>query len=305
MNELSTSLSPFSSGRWVSLATGLLKMFRSNRKYGKGNGDMLEQHTSHRAYFLRAALLEAMKWCEPPDQLVAGTFSDQYWLRAFSSSSSPVTEQHVRRFLAAYSLARQGQWNHKAVAARITVARNSFGSTTNPNVREFAQFLSRSVSRGEGKKRQQTSAASKFLFFMNPLSEVFVWDKLATVSIRFREWHRSGAVARPRTFGRPFASAKGQHDYLLYRDACGRALADERNCPDFVASVEKFRVFLRDVGGPMGSAPVVSSSFVERRYFDKLLWCEGMWIEASRTNVAEEAHRKSRHAEPGVGADSR
>jgi hypothetical protein len=248
---------------------------------------MIEQFAKQRSYFLRAALMEAMKWSEPPEQLVEGKRSDQFWLRAFSFPSGPVTARTVRNFLIAYRLVRQGQWNDQAIAARIENSRELDDSDIPKVVREFAGFLSTSVSRVRGGNRQQTSAGSKFAFFMKPLCEVYIWDQLATVSARFREWRRAGEGRRPRSFGRAYASANGEHDYALYRAACARSLAEERSCDDFVVAVDKFRAFLQDVGGPMGSEPIVSSSFVERRYLDKLMWFEGIWIKAWKKYKAD------------------
>jgi len=248
---------------------------------------MLEEFASQRAYFLRAALLEAKKWCEPPDQLVEGKRSDQFWLRAFSSNSEPVTSRNVREFLIAYRLVRQGDWKHQEIAEQIDHYRGSVDSDIEIVFRKFARFLSSSVSRAMGQNRQQTSAASKFLFFMRPSCDVYIWDQLATVAARFRDRLRAREVGRQRTFGGTYTSAKGEHDYAAYSAACASALEEERSRHDFVAAVEEFRDFLQFVGGPMGTEPILSSSFVERRYLDKVMWCEGIWLNTWKKYKAE------------------
>jgi hypothetical protein len=45
---------------------------------------VIAEFANQRAHCLRSALIEATKWCAPPQQLVEGKRSDQFWLRVFS-----------------------------------------------------------------------------------------------------------------------------------------------------------------------------------------------------------------------------
>jgi hypothetical protein len=249
---------------------------------------MIAHFAMQRASFLRCALIEATKWCPPPEWLVEGNRADQFWLQVFSGPSACVTAANVREFFIVYRLARQGQWNHQAVAERIMASRGPDGSDIREVIRALAGFLRNAVARGGERNRQQTSAGSKIGFFLRPLDSVHIWEKFAILSTRFRDWRRAGGRGRPARFDQIFRSASGDHDYALFWDSCAKALAEERTCPNFVAAVEEFRSFLRQAGGPMADQAIIASSFIERRLLDKLMWCEGRWVQDWRNNRGQE-----------------
>jgi hypothetical protein len=240
---------------------------------------MIPDYEKRRPCFLLQALDDAKKWCAAPDPRTGRPRSDQRWLRLFSSPSETVTPERVREFFVVYRLARQGRWDVQAVADLIMDLRERGGSAIQEIMSLLAERLRNSVTRGDKADRQQTSAASKIGFFMRPGDEVYIWDQFASRSARFRDWLRAGAGAKPPRFERPYASASGVHDYASYSASCAKALEEECLRGDFAESVQEFCAFLRRVGGPMADAGILASSFVERRFLDKLMFWEGRWVK--------------------------
>ncbi|MEX2172077.1 MAG: hypothetical protein WD851_22345, partial [Pirellulales bacterium] len=56
-------------------------------------------------------------------------------------------------------------------------------------------------------------------------------------------------------------------------------LDEERARKDFSTLVKEFRKYLTKTGGPMADSTFMrDTSFIERRVFDKLIFCEGEWL---------------------------
>ncbi len=239
---------------------------------------MIEHYKQRRPCFLLHALDDAKKSCRAPDKKIGRHRSDQYWLGLFSSSSETVTAENAHEFFKEYRLVRLGRWDYQAISEIIIQQLRPDGSDIQDRFRALAQRLRNMVTRQDKQNRQQTSAASKVLFFTRPCDEVYIWDQFASRSARFREWLRADGGANPRRFGHLYSSG-GEHDYGSYCASCCEILAEERTRNDFSAAIEEFRAFLRRVGGLMADPETQASSFVERHFLDKLMMCEGRWVK--------------------------
>lgn len=121
---------------------------------------------------------------------------------------------------------------------------------------------------------RQTSAASKIanLSFLD--AEVYIWDSLATRSVRLRE---RLAGLRPEVFVRG-----GEHRYGVYHAACRRAYEREMEQDDFLEKAQLVMDRVRTIDGPLAD-PAVGNSFFYRRLLDKLMFHEGAMLrEAGR-----------------------
>jgi hypothetical protein len=247
---------------------------------------LAEQYEERRAQLLSDALDDAKKWCVPPEQRVSGKCSDQFWLRLFSSTTEKLTVDHVHRFLVGFQLTICVQWDKDRVASLIQEFRAQNFSDVRIAIAELARALTDCIrSRNKGR---QTSAASKIAFFAKPQKEVFIWDKYASRSARFRQWSRTGEGAK--LIGSLYKLRNGEHDYESYRDSCAATLDEERSNRDFLQSVEEFRAYLNRIGGPIGDGTIMhGSSFVERRFLDKLMFWEGSWLKTAMKKKQGEA----------------
>ena len=98
-------------------------------------------------------------------------------------------------------------------------------------------------------------------------------------SSRFRDWERAGGRDNPGRFNRLRTVGK-VHDYTSYCASCAAALTEERSRPDFREAIKEFENYLQRVGGPMADTKAVrESSFIERRFLDKLMFWEGDYLE--------------------------
>ena len=239
---------------------------------------MIEHYKQRRPCFLLHALDDAKKSCRAPDKKIGRHRSDQYWLGLFSSSSETVTAENAHEFFKEYRLVRLGAGIIKQSRKSSSSNSDRMVPTSRIGSARLAQRLRNMVTRQDKQNRQQTSAASKVLFFTRPCDEVYIWDQFASRSAQFREWLRADGGANPRRFGHLYSSG-GEHDYGLYCASCCEILAEERTRNDFSAAIEEFRAFLRRVGGLMADPETQASSFVERHFLDKLMMCEGRWVK--------------------------
>jgi putative zinc finger/helix-turn-helix YgiT family protein len=223
----------------------------------KQGGTMTEQFREQRPSFLRQALKDAKKWCQAPETLVEGKRSDQFWLRLLSVEQ--VTADDAYCFLVSFQLTNRVTWQKDAVAEQINKFRGEDAPDIRTAVSELADALSGCTSE---KRKRRTSAASKIAFFAKPRQEVYIWDQFARESAGFRNG-RSAAF----------------RDYASYSASCSKILAQERNMPDFLDSIQEFRSYLKQVGGPMGDSTIAPDSFIERRFLDKLMFWEGKWLK--------------------------
>lgn len=239
---------------------------------------MVERFEAQRTSLLCQALEDSKKWCVAPDSRV-GTkrYSDQYWLKMFSSTGS-LTDRDVHEFLVSFQLeTRFIQFNERDVLARI-IALSKRGIADLPTaVNALAEELMGTIS--SKRKGRQTSAASKLVFFSWPRREVYIWDAHARRSARFREWLRLGRGTIPPRFDGSYVVGR-THNYSLFSVSCANALKDELLKDDFGKAVHEFRSEVQRVGGPMVDNNIVgSTSFIERRFLDKLMFWEGKFLK--------------------------
>lgn len=240
---------------------------------------MVEDYIERRQCFLLQALDDVKKWCVAPNKLVGKRHSDLYWLQVFGLSDTEIATDSVKEFFALYRLARQGDWSYQAIAELIT-ARDGLDNVDGKlAIDKLAERLTGYVTRKSTEKRQQTSAASKIGFFLRPKEDIYIWDQYATRSAKFRDWRRKGGSGVPPRSSGVYKADHREHDYTAFRTLCTEALREEREKADFMGAIAKIRDFLRRVGGPTMNADLLKSSFVERRYLDKLMFWEGRWIE--------------------------
>lgn len=224
----------------------------------------------NRSALLRAAVRGVEKWCAPPDEMVGNRFSDQYWIALFTGDAA-VNSDHAHRFLTSFQLTNHVRWDKEGVAGAICKLRtiNHFEPLRHvPLLAQDLQALNKRNTR-------QTSAASKIATLAKPQSTVFIWDKLANRSARFRDWIR-GERNAPTGAASVYLN-EGQHDYRAFYSACERALHDERARGDFRSAVDHLIAHVRRLRGPMADASLVPSGFIERRLLDKLMYAEG-WV---------------------------
>jgi putative zinc finger/helix-turn-helix YgiT family protein len=244
------------------------KVGKPERTISKGGDGLIKEFNRRRAGFLCKALEDAKKWCVAPETLVIPDRkrSDQFWLQLFSSDSKTVTAGDAHQFLVSFQLTNRVAWDKEAVARRIVGLRQQVFSPIPEAVSELAEELGGYILNAN-KGQRTTSAASKIAFFAKPLQDVYIWDKFARLSARFRD-----------------PQSRGFNDYAPFHASCAKALAQERGCEDFRAAVEEFRRYLQeDVEGPMAEDPVLASSFIERRLLDKLMYWEGEWLSRAAT----------------------
>jgi hypothetical protein len=239
---------------------------------------MIRQFEAQRASLLCQALEDSKKWCVAPDSRV-GTkrYSDQYWLQLLSSSTELLTDQDVHEFLVSFQLeTRFVQFNERDVLARIIALSVREMADLPTAVDALAEELMGTIS--SSLKGRQTSAASKLVFFGWPRRDVYIWDAHARRAARFREWMRLGGGTRPPRFDGSYIIGR-VHDYSSYSTSCAEALKEECQRGDFITAIKDFRGFLDHVGGPMAGCSVMESSFIERRFLDKLMFWEGHWLK--------------------------
>lgn len=219
-----------------------------------------------RSILITKAIADTKKWCVAPDMWVLpdNRRSDQYWMLRFSRDHiDQLDDMLVHKFLVSFQLTNRVRWDKNQVALAIAdLALRTVRDPINAVV-ELAEALRRSNER----RTQQTSAASKIVMFAKPGAEVFIWDSLATRSVRARNWYRSGR--RTARYSKSvFLDAGNRHNYREYHAACTRALLDERAQDDFKAAVAETDRFLREVGGPMAYRSLVPQT----------LWSGAFWI---------------------------
>lgn len=245
---------------------------------------MIERFGKQRDFFLARALDDARKWCVPPESYVdTKKHSDQYWLRLFSSASEPVTDRDAHDFLISFQLeTRFTKWNEVALAKRINTFRGQEIADLPAEIGVLAEELRGFLKSGKG---LQTSGASKIAFFAKPRCDVYIWDQHARRSARFRDWRRASGGSNPRQFSSPYV-AHGVHDYASFKGSCDVALKEELMRHDFNGAVERFRSYVRRVGGPMADNKLLrDSSFIERRFLDKLMFWEGKYVEGLKASL--------------------
>lgn len=225
---------------------------------------------AYRKELLAAAEADVIKWCGPHDQQIGRNQPDTHWLMLFQGRyGGPVTAEQAHRFLVTFQLTMFRTWNIAAAAEAIRDTCDAAEFVPLAAIPSLSARLAPLVERST----QETSAASKIATFAQPTARVYIWDKLATRSARYRDWVRSGQTGRKK-LGSLFAR-EGRHDYHAYYAACDRAMEDERERPDFTAARDRLIDRFRTGEGIMSDAAIVTDDFIERRLLDKLMFAEG------------------------------
>lgn len=228
---------------------------------------MLEEY---RDELLAAAQTGVLKWCGAYDLKIGRNQPDTHWLMLFGGRfGGPVTPEQAHRFLITFQLTMFRTWD---VAAAAEVIRDICGTNEFDPVTAIPVLSARLAPLVE-RSTQETSAASKIANFAKPGARVYIWDKLATRSARYRDWVRNGRSGRKK-LGSLFTD-DGRHDYPAYYAACERAMADERVRADFIATRDKLIGHFREGGGIMSEPEIIPDDFIERRLLDKLMFAEG------------------------------
>lgn len=225
---------------------------------------------AYRKELLAAAEADVIKWCGPHDQKIGRNQPDTHWLMLFQGRyGGPVTAEQAHRFLVTFQLTMFRTWNVDAAAEAIRDTSEASEFTPLTAIPALSARLAPLVERST----QETSAASKIATFAQPTTRVYIWDKLATRSARYRDWVRSGGTGRKK-LGSLFVH-EGRHDYPAYYAACDRAMEDERERPDFIAARDRLIARFRAGDGIMSEAAIATDDFIERRLLDKLMFAEG------------------------------
>lgn len=241
--------------------------------------------------FLKLAAEDMLKWCAPPQVSVDGRASDQFWICLFTSQNSPITEDEAIRFLAGFQLTNRVKWKRDCVARLMTDLRGQSVSDPVLTTIDLAGKLGIAADKGG----QQISAASKILNFAKPGAEIFIWDRLARLSARYRYNDD------------PPPGAKGRYrdnDYQAFHDACRRILDKELDRDDFKATAASVTHRLRHGAGPMADPATVPDRFIQRRLLDKLMFWEGKSLEICETLRKAEADMRDLKARLDMRAHS-
>lgn len=228
---------------------------------------MLDIFGEHRRQLLEIAYNDALNWLASADDLVGTRPTDQYWVRNFAAQAGPVQTETAQRFLSTFLLTIMTRWDNEAVARIIDDLRVKADFQAERDIPVLAETLRNANAR----KSRQTSAASKICNFVFLTAEVYIWDKLATRSVRHREWLANGSRGRCRA---GLYTIKGDHDYPAYYSACRRAFEREMAQTDFMEKAEALTRHVRGISGPL-AAPDVPDGFFQRRLLDKLMFHEG------------------------------
>ncbi|WP_159980638.1 MULTISPECIES: hypothetical protein [unclassified Novosphingobium] len=227
---------------------------------------MLDIYGANRRQLLTIASTDTLKWLVGPDDMVDTCHSDQFWIREFASEAPPVGIETVRMFLSTFRLTQYTQWDRPVVGTLVDDLRriHDFDSCRDiPN-------LSKSLRAANHLNNRQTSAASKIANFTFPSAENYIWDSLATKSVRLRE---KLAGRRPDAY-----TPGGEHDYPAYHAACRRAFEREMGQDDFTEQACLVTARVRAIPGPLAD-PQVPDAFFQRRLLDKLMFHEGSAIK--------------------------
>jgi hypothetical protein len=231
-----------------------------------------------RPALLEMAVADVKKWCGLDEQKPLNRPPDTRWIELFGyGNTDPITDDHVRIFLSTFQLTIHVKWNRLDVAEIIAGVRRDSLFDPLVGVAATAERLRTCNKRNT----RQTSAASKIATFAKPNLKVFIWDSLATRSVRHREWMRHPA-GRSRPSSALYLSKTGQHDYVSYYEACDRALEDELAQPDFQKAISLLDEHFRAQGGVMSDRSKVPRAFIERRLLDKLMFWEGHKMRGPR-----------------------
>ena len=184
----------------------------------------------------------------------------------------------MHKFLVSFQLeTRFVQFNERDVLAQIIALCEKELSGIPAAVDVLAKGLSSTIT--SNANGRQTSAASKIVFFSQPCRDVYIWDTHARRSARFRDWLSVGRGTKPPRLDGSYVIGR-THDYSMFCDSCANALKTELLRDDFGEAIEEFRTEVQRVGGPMADSKVVrESSFIERRFLDKLMFWEGKYVK--------------------------
>lgn len=223
---------------------------------------MTDIYGAHRAQLLETATEDTLKWLAGPDQPAGTKPSDQFWIRAFARGAGPFAPDDAHRFLVTFILTIMTRWDREKVAQEI----DAFRETADFDPATHIPMLAEALREANEPRNRQTSAASKIANFAFVSAEVYIWDKLATGSVRLRE-KLGGRKPEAYTSG-------GEHRYPAYHAACRRAFEREMGQDDFLQKVRIVIDQVRAIDGPL-SDPAVPDSFFQRRLLDKLMFHEG------------------------------
>jgi hypothetical protein len=209
--------------------------------------------------------------------------SDQEWLEFFSSKT-PLHCCDVCCFFVEWQL--QTKWNFPKIAMRIKEWSEKYPTEVQEEhvperVIELRDSLADCWKPNPG-HYDATSAASKIAFFAKPHWKVFIWDQHARRAAWFRHWLRASAGTEPPRFGdlSQLDKKEGKSNYCWHWTACAEALKEEQGpVNDFAPKIEEFRKFINRENGPMAASDIINSSFIERRFLDKLMLQEGKWVK--------------------------
>lgn len=236
----------------------------------------MELLTEHRAVLLDNAMKDTIKWCVPPEAKVGKKPSDSFWIKLFSDENSdPVNLNDAHLFLTTFQLTNRVIWHKDRVAALINDLRSNNSFDPVVGIPEFAENMRAANTRAT----RQTSAASKLANFAKPHQPIFIWDRLASLSARYRIWDENGRKTKLSSASIFLKADRREHDYAAFFAACQSVLQTEATKPDFQLATGKLIEHFRSSTGPMSDPSRVPDAFIQRRLLDKLMFAEGFCLD--------------------------
>lgn len=231
---------------------------------------MLEGLGTAHDVVMAKSLAEAISFFGPPgDDARLPLRSSQYWMVAFSAPE--VTSEQVRCFLATCQLVRD-EWDYGQAAEVV----NTFIGKGDFDPLVDVDALAVSLRAITERRVSQTFAASSIAMLANPHRRVFVWNELATVSVRARDLALSSASGASLSKGD--LDLPPLPDYATFFMTCERVFEDMRTSATFQNALSRFVDYLSSVAGPMRSRDTTPLDFVERSLFGSLMACEGWYL---------------------------
>ncbi|MCV9964348.1 hypothetical protein OIU34_20890 [Pararhizobium sp. BT-229] len=126
------------------------------------------------------------------------------------------------------------------------------------------------------RRMPQTFAASTISMLAKPHQRVFVWNELATVSVRAHDLALSNASGARLPEGR--LDLGPLSDYATFFLAYERVFEGMRMSEPFQSALKRYVDYLSSVPGPMRSRDTTPLDFVERSLFGRLMTCEGWYL---------------------------
>lgn len=205
---------------------------------------------TQRAEILQEAITEFREWVHTDNPK-----GDLTW---FEKLDSKLDIEGIKAFFNAFMLSRIG-WDYQSIQSRLQT-----DTWHDPNVIEEVGKLATQLMQSTKRKHKQTSAASKLLVFLRPSSQVFIWDRHARESARYHSL--------------AFSNKKliADHTYPDFAEACDTKWKYEKLQPDYLAALAAAKqALLNSQSAQLSRIPAATDEFLERRFLDKLMFCEG------------------------------